>query len=358
MEDFLSRYASTPSDLTGNVLEDFDIFLAGGSTLIVLPLARVEVGMHGTIGYPYPTVIYPPRSVRLSYLKLKPNSKDARSISELASASTEIDQDVFDSHHLAVFPAKISWEKVIQGSHEGHLALIRALSDHVERRCFDFARYKLCEVGLVDDVPCRPGMVASNPMHSAAWIYNPTEHASRIIAGAAFSSRPTKGLGLNLAPIDWALFPSDGEVGRIVSHGLRLYTSMLEANDETSRFVQCMSLLEYLAFPDAYRQFKDVRKVVARLKATTREEYRFLSERFIELTSKEDPLTKKKIGYRTRVVHIGERIEDILPSQKQVRELFTELATYIRVLMEHMIMHSKMNLEEYYALRSGLPSPA
>jgi hypothetical protein len=79
---------------------------------------------------------------------------------------------------------------------------------------------------------------------------------------------------------------------------------------QNRKFVQALTLLEFLADPRDYRKFEDVKKIVARYVATTREEYARILERFLELTGKKDPTTQLFIGYHTRIIHIGERRHD------------------------------------------------
>ena len=72
------------------------------------------------------------------------------------------------------------------------------------------------------------------------------------------------------------------------------------------------------------------------------------------MTSTPDPNTGRNIGYRTRVVHMGETIESLVPSRQALRELFLELDGYIRPVMDHMIEHSELSLEDYLKVRDTL----
>lgn len=188
-------------------------------------------------------------------------------------------------------------------------------------------------------------------MMSGALLYNPHLHEARIIGGDAFTHYLTRGLGLPLEPIDHDLFPKGGDVGHIARHALSLFAAMLEASNPTARFMQALGLLEFLAFPDEYQQFKEVKKVIARYVARDRSEYQRLLDRFLELTGKKDPSTGRIIGYRTKVVHMGERLERLVPNLGQRKQLFIELDGYIRPVLDHMIEHSAMTLAEYLKVR-------
>jgi hypothetical protein len=161
-------------------------------------------------------------------------------------------------------------------------------------------------------------------------------------------------MGLPLEPIEHSDFPSDGEVGHIVTHALFSYTEMLEANSATARFMQALALLEFLAFPDEYQKFEKVKKVIARYVAKSPAEYDQLLDRFYELTGKKDPQSNQLIGYRTRVVHMGDRIEDVVPNDQDQKELFVELDSYLRAVIDHMVAHSELSFKNYLHVREQL----
>ena len=86
---------------------------------------------------------------------------------------------------------------------------------------------------------------------------------------------------------------------------------------------------------------------MARYVATTREEYARILERFLELTGKKDPTTQLFIGYHTRIIHIGERLDTIIPNPDNRRNVFEELDGHIRSIIDHMIAHSQLDFAEY-----------
>jgi hypothetical protein len=117
-----------------------------------------------------------------------------------------------------------------------------------------------------------------------------------------------------------------------------------------------LSLLEFLAFPDAedFQKFGEVKKVIARYVAKNKVEYHALLDRFFELTGKKEENSRRIIGYRTRLVHMGERIEDVVPDLEQRKKLFYELDGYIRPVINHMIQHSNFSLSDYLKVRNEL----
>jgi len=78
-----------------------------------------------------------------------------------------------------------------------------------------------------------------------------------------------------------------------------------------------LALLEFLAEPLAYLKFQDVKKILARYIAKNNSEYRSLLERFLELTGKKDPITGEFTGYRTRIMHLGDRLDRLVPSAEK-----------------------------------------
>ena len=185
-------------------------------------------------------------------------------------------------------------------------------------------------------------------------MYNRSLREGRIISGDAFTHIITRGLGLPLERITHDEFPEHGEVGGILSHALLLYSTMLEASSPPSFFIQALALLEFLAYPDDYEKFEKVKRVVARYIAQNSNEYSTLLNRFYELTGKKEEGTERIIGYRTCLVHMGQRIEDVVPDLNQRRLLFTELDGYIRAVIDHMVKHSGMNFKDYLILRKDM----
>ena len=339
-------------ELTGNLLEDFDCFLEREMCLVVMPISRLTIDDPPKF-YPPNIVFYPEGYANLDNLHIKINYLNSNSIAEIASIASRINQEILDFHPLIVFPIRTSWSVFIHCGHTDHLEFIRTLSEYVDKSCLNFIRYMQCSIEPIDSIPGRAGMANSNNMMSGALLYNHFLKESRIIGGAAFTHTITRGVGLPLDSINFNLFPKDGEVGNIVNHALSLYTELLEANSATSRFVQALSLLEFLAFPDEYKNFQDVKKIIARYIAKNRSEYKTLLDRFFEMTGKKDD-ANKMIGYRTKIVHMGESIENIFQSSNERKSLFLELQSYIKAVIDHMIEHSDKSWVEYLNIREQL----
>ncbi len=338
--------------IAGDLIRSYSWFLDRNNTeanLVVMPIARMYVDR--TIVLPGLVTIYPPEKARLEALIFSKFGGDSCA-SESASKASGITLELLKHHPVIVFPSYFSWSTFLATNHQVHLELIRRLSTDLDMYCLNFVRYQQCKLSNPDSMPAHAGQVGSKAGIAAALIFNGMVRESRIIGGAAFTHYLTQGLGLSLRQPEWNDFPKNGETGQIVNHALSLYAAILESGNATSQFMQIFSLFEFLASPDKYQGFEDVKKVIARYKAANESEYVHLLDRFYELTGKKEGT--QHTGYRTRIVHMGQRIENIVPSQKKRHELFQELDGYIRPVLDHMIQHSDMDFDKYVELRNSL----
>lgn len=336
----------------GDLLRQFQRYLDEGMLLAVMPVSRIFVDS-SSITYRDRFTFFPAGCANLYDLNIKPNREANCPLTEAQSAAAGITEQLLSELPLVAFPCRIDWTSFCKTDHEGHLDLIRQLSESVDRGCLDYVRYRLCGFEPVDSLPGRAGQVSNNPMMAGLCLFNPAENRARIVGGAAFTHMLTRGLGLSLESIGFEEFPRSGEIGHIVEHALSLYSAAIEGTTATSRFVQALSILEFLADPDDYCNFQDVKKIISRYVAANRQQYEELLDRFHVLTGKKDE-SGKIIGLRTRAVHMGERLEQMIPDQLQRSELFRELDRYIHAVLEHMIRHSEMSQQEYWKLRETL----
>ncbi len=59
-------------------------------------------------------------------------------------------------------------------------------------------------------------------------------------------------------------------------------------------------------------------------------------------------------GYRTQIVHKGKRLEDLVPNRMARIELFRELDSYIRNVINDMAACAEMNWGEYAERRKHI----
>jgi hypothetical protein len=339
-------------EFTGELLRECGVWLKPGVHLCVMPIARAVLDL--PLRMADDAIFYPPNTINFETLRVHPNSLASKSLAEHIAATTKIDTEAIDSHVTVVFPIQFDWDKMWATGHKGQMEFIRFLSEVVDEESLNLLRYQECRIESLDALPARAGQVDCNHMMSAALVYKAASQQGRIIAGAAFTHFVTKGIGLPIVPIELDKFPGTGEVGCIAKRALSLYTALLEANSPSAKFVQAISLLEFLADPLRYRKFIEVKKIVARYVATTQRDYECVLSRFEDLTGKKDSVTGGEIGYRTRIVHIGDRLDTLLPNFDDRQKLFLELDGYIRPIIDHMIANSSLAFAEYEKVRDAL----
>jgi len=114
-----------------------------------------------------------------------------------------------------------------------------------------------------------------------------------------------------------------------------------------------MAVLEFLADPTDYTKADEVGKIIGRYVAKNAVEYEKFNARYHELSGKRDSATGEYTGYRTRIVHMGARWENILPAEPR-NELLKELDGYVRTVIDHMIERSSWTFVSYKQARSAM----
>lgn len=273
------------------------------------------------------------------------------------SAATNIDLPEFFGSALLAFPARIDWPGLLTPeSHEAHLEMLRAEMEGCER-IFDLVRFEQCNLWTPQTLPGRVGLLENTP-YCAGLFYSREDHESYLIAGEIVTHQLIVGLGTDLSGVFVAPIPA-GELGALASHALRLYTDALEAQSETSRFVQLMSLIEFLADPNGFTKMQDARKAVGRQIARDRADYDAIQLDFHYLATEPGPVDQPKRGLRHNIVHLGKRLEDLTTSSER-KALFRRLTRYVGVPISQMIEHGDKDwsfietLREEAKVRLGL----
>jgi len=335
----------------GNLCVTYRNYTENGSHVVLLPLSRFVTDK--SIFLPYGVMIYPEGRLDLSNLNL---SETGDQLAAIQSKMSGVKIDDYNSQPLIALPININWNSLLACSHMQHMELIRTISEMVDALCLDFIRYTHCELTYIPDegLPNSAGQISSNSMMSSALFMRNGSREAKLIGGAAFTHTITRGIGLIASQPEWNSFPRDGEVGNIALRAISQYSQILKTESATSRFVQALSLLEFLAFPYEYKNFKKVKSVIAGCFSRDLTERKKILDRFEYLTGKVDEDTGKNIGLRTRIVHIGARFEDLVELTSERREIFSELNLYIKFMINHMIKFSHMSFDDYERLRSEL----
>ncbi|QKF81673.1 hypothetical protein [Halarcobacter ebronensis] len=350
----------------GDLQTAYKKYIEDGFQIAILPISRLATNR--SIFLPEGIMIYPEGRLDLSKYKLinteisklrekHPSELSISELSSLQSQLTGISIETLNQYALIVIPIKLSLDTIFNYSHEKHLELISNLSETITQKYLNFFIYKYCKISHIsnDKLPSSPSQTLVNNM-SAVLFVNLNSNESKLISGAVFNAQATKGLGLALSQPEWDIFPKNGEVGKLVNHAMILYSQIIKTESSTSKFVQILSLLEFLAYPTEYKKFQDVKKVISRyiIQDTNSSEYQDLLKRFEELTGKIDSLTGEQVGLRTRIVHIGDRLENLLPTTNVRKQLFEELNGYVRCIIDHMIHYSDLSFEDYLDKRKEL----
>lgn len=336
----------------GDLKVAYRSYFQEGCHLAIIPLSRLITDR--SIFLPYGIMIYPQGRLNLANLHINNKQLTRAASSQIRASGVRVEK--LEKHPLLVMPVKFSWSALKRGNHSAHLEVITRISEIIDGLCFDAINYQNCKLEHLscETRPAYPGQLMSNSLMSAALLMKSDALDSVLLAGAAFTHAITKGLGLDLRQPEWDRFPQHGEVGKIAAHGLSLYSQMLQTQSATSKFVQALSLIEFLACPDGYMKFQDIKKVVSKYVTNCPGEHERLMERFRELTGKKDEITKQEIGLRTNIVHMGARLEQLVKSRSEREDLFRELDGYIRAIMDHMIDHDHMSSSEYEKLISSM----
>jgi len=266
------------------------------------------------------------------------------------SAATGIDLPEFFGSALIALSFVIDWNAFFDPtSHEAHLEMLgRAMAE--AEAVFDLVRFERCNLSTPQTLPGRVGLLEGTSFCSGLF-YAPRDHESYIIGGEIVGHQLLKGIGLDLFGVGSVPIIGTGNVGYIARHGLRLFSEAMEAVTETSKFVQMMSLLEFLANPEDYISMQKVKGLIARHAARDRADYDAIIKDFFYLTSDKTEDKGKNNGLRHNIVHCGKRLED-LTTTKQRADIFRRLERYAGVPLKDFIVHSNGNWAEIDGLRT------
>jgi len=340
------------------VAADFLHALEAGKALCVIPLPRVELGLE-PLRVLENFQIYPRDEIDLqalnvvSYPLLEFERAEAarrkreksghkafhirgNALAWYQSGLTRISLEHFRRHALIAFPCDVTSEQLFAANHKQHIAMIRAASEYAER-AIDLIRFEQCRLDLPDSLPGHAGTFDLASPYSAALFYFLSDNEAYIIAGQSVTHLIAVGIGLQLEAPPSIERIGNGEVGNLARRALAMFTEALESNSDTDKFVRSLSTLEFIAGGGEYVKMEGTKTAIAAHVAKTRGRYHEISQRFRELTSDKDPVTGDQKGIRTRIVHMGHRLESIVPDPAERQSLFRDLQGYIGKPIEDLI---------------------
>ncbi|GHF13880.1 hypothetical protein GCM10017044_04960 [Kordiimonas sediminis] len=320
----------------GDLLSDFHEW-NNGKRLCVLPVPRLLLHHKLTSD---DTIIYPADSVDLSPLNIVSTPRDEfhRTISRgggeldwMKAACTQISLDDLSGNALMAFYMTMDWRRFLSGDHDYHLDLLVEASE-IGNRFLDVVRYDYCNLAQPETLPGSPGslMAAQGPFSTAIFYSNDGDHEAYMTAGQTISHHLSTGLGLELHSHGSMTTLPRGDVGQVIRHALRLRSVAMESNSNSTKFISALSVIDFLAAPAGYISHKDMGKVVGLHMASSRQGYDPVLRRFEELTG------GKGSGVRTKLVHEGLRLEDIL-GRADITALFREVDRYICKIIHDLL---------------------
>lgn len=246
----------------------------------------------------------------------------------------EISEEFYDST-LLVFPIEYK-RKNIMGSlmpseKDKLIKNVLGLSEDI----MNVFRYISSNFDKVSNLPQRAGYIRD--IISGFLIYYRNIKSSDYISDKYYSINKSIGrnLQINVDEVKESLDKycvilrqDSGEIGNILKQALRLYSDILYMSTSTNKFMQGMSLIEYLANPFEYEKMKKVKTKIIPFSVDSKKQYNIICERFKQLTSLEDE-NNKQIGFRTLIIHNGRTLESIFDEGYKVDLLLRELQTYI-----------------------------
>lgn len=333
--------------------------------LVVMPISRVLVERPLTVGS---FRVFPPGELNLTKLRPIPNYSPLEDVEgattgelagqqlrEAATSLTGFDLGVLNDNALVTFIEEIEWDNFLEATHNDDIDLLQRLSARGER-AMDIVRFKLCRLDLPATLPGMVGSWEGSGPYLGALLYCREDHESYLIAGeAAGYASITSGIGLDFDNDHPEPLPSasDGEVGAIAVHALSLLSDAMYSRNDSSKFLRTMTLMEFLANPDEYQNWKKAKGNIACHCARSPERYLQILRRLKELTSIEDPQGVQR-GFRTLVIHHGKFLEEVIPDRGERKALFAEMFGYVGVVLQDMLEHVELSWEEFSAYRLDL----
>lgn len=316
-----------------SILTDFPT-KESNSYLYILPIERFSITHKSRIGE---LVIYPSGSVDIdelfkNHFFLEDNSREINVLKE----NTLI---VFRSNSPEKFPAQVT----------NNLKLLNYAIDY-STPVIDFIIFNYCNIHNNSALPGRVGQIKTG--ESILLIFH--EFGSpftRIICEKINTNTITLGNGLTINELNYLnsfpLLNNDvKETGHIACHALRMYCQILESNSETDKFIQIIRLLEFIASPDKYEKFQNVKTKIISHIAKNIHQIHEMSNEFKYYSS-----GNNRDGLRTQIFHNGKKLEELIDQNKR-KELFEKLHRYLFLSVTDLLNNYNKDWEFIEKLRN------
>jgi hypothetical protein len=320
------------------------------SQIIIIPISRLKISksiLSKNICL-FPEGYFQIEKINVVFLNGLPFEKtdigDMKSLDlrDLLTNTTKIDFEVFMTLPIIVFRYDIEVDKYFKSRHQEDSQLIKIFSQKADE-LLDLLRLHECDYNLPELLPAKPGIW--NERYSTALIYFPKYKVGNIQAREVEIKTFIKGLGMDFFytnlitrhPLLHIDLEELGQVGKIAKYALKLNTLIVESDDESMKFMQIMTLFEYLGDPNNYEKFQKLKGKLIACIAKDKNEYHSLSEKFKDYSQQ----------IRTEIIHNAKRLEQIIPKEEERKILFTELRNHVFILIEDLIDHYNLDWQEY-----------
>lgn len=321
---------------------DNDLF---NEQIVILPLTRLNID---NPIYSRNLCIFPSGQFPIELLNAQiPDKFDFNKLPKegcnrnLVTSVTQIDEEAFKHNALVVFRDSITIEEYAKMLQPDDVELIKKYSERAES-VLDIIRFFECNYTTPELLPAKAGVW--DDRYSAFLLYFPKFDIGVVQSREVEIKTFIKGIGVDISdtmqitylPIFMYQDSEIGEVGRLCKYALKLNTTIAESDNQSVKFMQIMTLLEFLGSPHEYKQFQMIKGKIISYVATDKKHYHSLSEKF-KYYSKD---------LRTEIVHNGKRIEDLLTA-KEIFGLFQFFHRTIFTIILDMITNFDMDWFDY-----------
>lgn len=214
----------------------------------------------------------------------------------------------------------------------------------------DYIKFKFCSLVNPRTMPARLGQVSTG--QTLLLMYNGKGSPfTRIIDTTIYSNTVTAGKGLEIENdvfTEFSLFKLDvKEVGHVARQSLRMYSSALEENDDTGKFIEIMRLFEFIADPSGFTKFKEVRKKIAAHIVKNGSDVQRLQNEFQYYSSGDN-----EDGLRTEIIHNGKSLDTLIPNIDERSDLFVKLQSYVKICINDLILYYNKSWDELEVIRT------
>ncbi|NJB87383.1 hypothetical protein GGR26_003163 [Lewinella marina] len=333
----------------------FDNYIFKGHQ-IFMPVEKLEI--FSPI-YSAECNIFPPRYLQFSKLRhINFNElfriENGSSIRDKINELTYFDEECLNSFPLVMIDVEIDFPDYLRLKNK---EIDEKINEYTSKSntLFDVIRFQHCNFTIPQGLPGRPGTYGYQ--YSAAVSYFSQHGIWMFDSREVLVKKITAGIGIQIHSSEdisyHKVLQIEGETGNISKHALRLMSDIMESDNDSLKFVQIFTLIEFLGNPKQYQKLSESKKLVTATVASSKSEYYSLNLRLEELTAglKNGNGERIPVGLRTEIIHNGKSIISLIPSFTNRKKLFAELYDYVAKAVHFMISHSDKDWSTFNDIR-------